>query len=131
MPRSHLLAVVATLGVVTNFNAWAAESLPVESHKVLTAALAVEAAQAAIAACKAQGYNVTVTVADRIGTPKVVIVRAPSIPACSIASSPQGRAAYPSRWAKTRSVESRSAARLAATRTRRAQSPASTRSRTG
>jgi hypothetical protein len=49
MPRSHLLAVVATLGVVTNFNAWAAESLPVESHKVLTAALAVEAAQAAIA----------------------------------------------------------------------------------
>ena len=42
---------------------------------MLTAALAVEAAQAAIAACKAQGYNVTVTVADRIGTPKVVIVR--------------------------------------------------------
>jgi uncharacterized protein GlcG (DUF336 family) len=75
MTRSNLLAVVTTLGVVTNFNAWAAESLPVESHKVLTAALAVEAAQAAIAACKGQGYNVTVTVADRIGTPKVVIVR--------------------------------------------------------
>jgi uncharacterized protein GlcG (DUF336 family) len=37
--------------------------------------LAVEAAQAAIAACKAQGYNVTVTVADRTGMPKVVIVR--------------------------------------------------------
>ncbi len=49
--------------------------MPTETHKVLTAALAVEAAQAAIAACKAQGYNVTVTVADRAGIPKVVIVR--------------------------------------------------------
>jgi uncharacterized protein GlcG (DUF336 family) len=55
--------------------AFAADPLPTESHKVLTAALAVEAAQAAMAACKAQGYNVTVTVADRLGTPKVVIVR--------------------------------------------------------
>jgi uncharacterized protein GlcG (DUF336 family) len=53
--------------------ALAADPLPVESHKVLTAA--VEAAQAAMAACKAQGYNVTVTVADRLGNPKVVIVR--------------------------------------------------------
>jgi uncharacterized protein GlcG (DUF336 family) len=53
----------------------AADTLPTDSHKVLTAALAVEAAQAAIDACKAQGYNVTVTVADRTGTPKVVIVR--------------------------------------------------------
>jgi uncharacterized protein GlcG (DUF336 family) len=34
----------------------------------------VEAAQAAIAACKAQGYNVTVTVADRGGMPVVVLV---------------------------------------------------------
>jgi uncharacterized protein GlcG (DUF336 family) len=28
-----------------------------------------------MATCKAQGYNVTVTVADRLGNPKVVIVR--------------------------------------------------------
>ena len=32
----------------------------------------MEAAQAAIAACKAQGYNVTVTVADRGGMPMAV-----------------------------------------------------------
>jgi uncharacterized protein GlcG (DUF336 family) len=75
MNRANLLTAATALGALTSLNAWAAETLPVESHKVLTAALAVEAAQAAIAACKAQGYNVTVTVADRIGTPKVVIVR--------------------------------------------------------
>ncbi|HEY6259270.1 MAG TPA: heme-binding protein [Xanthobacteraceae bacterium] len=75
MIRSNTLAVAAALAACTGINAWAADPLPVETHKVLTAALAVEAAQAAIAACKAQGYNVTVTVADRLGTPKVVIVR--------------------------------------------------------
>ena len=75
MTRSNAVAATAVLAALTSFNAWAADSLPVETHKVLTAALAVEAAQAAIAACKAQGYNVTVTVADRAGLPKVVIVR--------------------------------------------------------
>jgi uncharacterized protein GlcG (DUF336 family) len=63
------------VAALTGINAWAADPLPTETHKVLTAELAVEAAQAAIAACKAQGYNVTVTVADRMGTPKVMIVR--------------------------------------------------------
>jgi uncharacterized protein GlcG (DUF336 family) len=75
MTRSNAVAATAVLAALTSFNAWAADPLPVETHKVLTAALAVEAAQAAIAACKAQGYNVTVTVADRMGTPKVLIVR--------------------------------------------------------
>ncbi len=75
MIRSNALAATVVLATFTSFNAWAADPLPVETHKVLTAALAVEAAQAAIAACKAQGYNVTVTVADRTGMPKVIIVR--------------------------------------------------------
>jgi uncharacterized protein GlcG (DUF336 family) len=75
MIRPYALAVAAILAVSTGRNVWAADPLPTETHKVLTAALAVEAAQAAIAACKAQGYNVTVTVADRMGTPKVIIVR--------------------------------------------------------
>src|SRR5258708_2190466 len=75
MIRSCALTTTAVFAVLTSINAWAADPLPTESHKVLTAALAVEAAQAAIAACKAQGYNVTVTVADRLGAPKVVIVR--------------------------------------------------------
>jgi uncharacterized protein GlcG (DUF336 family) len=74
MIRSYAIAATAVL-VALGSNARAADPLPTETHKVLTAALAVEAAQAAIAACKAQGYNVTVTVADRMGMPKVVIVR--------------------------------------------------------
>ena len=75
MQRFHALTVAAVLTLSTSVDVWAADPLPTETHKVLTAALAVEAAQAAIAACKAQGYNVTVTVADRAGTPKVIIVR--------------------------------------------------------
>jgi uncharacterized protein GlcG (DUF336 family) len=75
MIRSYAVAAAAVLLALAGGNARAADPLPTESHKVLTAALAVEAAQAAIAACKAQGYNVTVTVADRAGAPTVVIVR--------------------------------------------------------
>lgn len=68
-------ALAAGVALVTGMNAWAADPLPTETHKVLTAALAVEAAQAAIAACKAQGYNVSAAVADRDGMQKVLIVR--------------------------------------------------------
>jgi uncharacterized protein GlcG (DUF336 family) len=75
MIRSSALLAATALATFTGFSAWGADPLPVETHKVLTAALAVEAAQAAMAACKAQGYNVSVTVADRLGTPKVLIVR--------------------------------------------------------
>jgi uncharacterized protein GlcG (DUF336 family) len=75
MIRSYAIAAGAILLALAGPNARAADPLPTETHKVLTAALAVEAAEAAIAACKAQGYNVTVTVADRLGLPKVVIVR--------------------------------------------------------
>ncbi|HLH96124.1 MAG TPA: heme-binding protein [Xanthobacteraceae bacterium] len=75
MLRSCITAATAVTLALGASNAGAADPLPTDSHKVLTAALAVEAAQAAIDHCKAQGYNVTVTVADRNGTPKVVIVR--------------------------------------------------------
>jgi uncharacterized protein GlcG (DUF336 family) len=74
MIRSYALAATAVLAAFTSINARAADPLPTETHKVLTAALAVEAAQAAIATCKAQGYNVTVTIVDRTGTPKLVLV---------------------------------------------------------
>jgi len=75
MIRSCALVAAAGLAVLTTVDTLAADPLPTETHKVLTADLAVEAAQAAMAACKAQGYSVTVTVADRTGMPKVVIVR--------------------------------------------------------
>jgi uncharacterized protein GlcG (DUF336 family) len=75
MIRSHALAAAAGLAALTSVNAWAAaDPLPSESHKVLTAALALEAAQTAVAACKAQGYNVTVTIVDRAGAIKLILV---------------------------------------------------------
>jgi uncharacterized protein GlcG (DUF336 family) len=75
MHRFYALAAAAGLAAFTAGNALAADPLPVESHKVLTVDLALEAATAAIAHCKTQGYAVTVTVADRLGNPKIVIVR--------------------------------------------------------
>jgi len=75
MIRSTALATAAAFAALTGGTAFAADPLPTETHKVLTWELAVEAAQAAIAACKQQGYNVSVTVADRQGNTKVLIVR--------------------------------------------------------
>jgi hypothetical protein len=75
MIRLFTFATAAGFAALTGINAFAADPLPTETHKVLTADLAVEAAQAAIAACKAQGYGVSVVVAGRDGMPKVVIVR--------------------------------------------------------
>jgi uncharacterized protein GlcG (DUF336 family) len=74
MIKSYALAATAVLTAFTSVNAWAADPLPTESHKVLTAALALEAAEAAVAACKQQGYNVTVTIVDRTGGIKLVLV---------------------------------------------------------
>jgi len=74
MIRKLAMAATSILAAFTGFNAWAADPLPTESHKVLTAALALDAAQAAVAACKAQGYNVTVTIVDRTGAIKAILV---------------------------------------------------------
>jgi uncharacterized protein GlcG (DUF336 family) len=73
MIRSYAFGAAALLAALASSSA-RADPLPSETHKVLPAALAVEAAQAAIAHCKAQGYSVTVTVADRTGTPILVLV---------------------------------------------------------
>jgi uncharacterized protein GlcG (DUF336 family) len=78
MIRSYALAAAAGLALFSA-NTWAADPLPTETHKMLTAAVAVEAAQAAMAACKAQGYNVSAAVADRDGTQKVLIARDGSV----------------------------------------------------
>ena len=74
MIRFRTVAAVAAFATVAGGRAMAADPLPTETHKVLTANLAVEAAQAAIAACEAQGYKMTVTIVDRTGAPKVVVV---------------------------------------------------------
>jgi len=74
MIRLRALSAAAVLAALAGNGAWAADPLPNETHKVVTAALAVEAAEAAIAACKARGYNVSVTIADRAGAPTLTLV---------------------------------------------------------
>jgi len=66
---------IATLGIaaVIAVDAQAAEGVLTETRHVLSADLAVEAAQAGIASCKAQGWNVTVTIADRSGAVKIML----------------------------------------------------------
>jgi uncharacterized protein GlcG (DUF336 family) len=71
MIRTTALALMAALA---SFDAMAADPLPTVTYKLLPAALANEAAQAALAACKAQGYNVTVSVVDRLGLQQILIV---------------------------------------------------------
>src|SRR6266849_861636 len=74
MNRSGALAAAIALVVLASQNAWAADPLPSETHKVLPLALAVEAAQAAIAACKQQGYNVAASIVERTGWPQLLLV---------------------------------------------------------
>jgi len=74
MKRSVALALAAGLAGAAPVLAVAADPLPTETHKVLPADLAVEAAQAAIAACKAQGYHESAAIMDRNGMPQVLIV---------------------------------------------------------
>src|SRR3984893_3477807 len=69
MLRFHALAVIALTGI----SAAAADPLPTETFKVLPLTLAVEAAQAAIAACKADGFAVTAAVVDRAGNLQVLL----------------------------------------------------------
>jgi uncharacterized protein GlcG (DUF336 family) len=47
---------------------------PRYSFKILPAALAVEAAEAAIASCKGQGYNTSVAIVDRAGDLRLLLV---------------------------------------------------------
>jgi uncharacterized protein GlcG (DUF336 family) len=74
MIRSCALAPIATFALLTSINVVPAEPLPTETFKVLPVALAVEAAQAAIAACQTQGYTISVSIVDRAGNPKLLLV---------------------------------------------------------
>ena len=72
MTRFSVIAAAGLLPLV-GLPAVAAD-LPSETHKMLPMSLAVEAAQAGIAACKEHGWNVSVTVADRSGDIRVMIM---------------------------------------------------------
>ena len=74
MIRFCASAPVACIVLLTSINVVPAEPLPTETFKILPAALAVEAAQAALAACKTQGYTISVSIVDRAGNPKLLLV---------------------------------------------------------
>jgi uncharacterized protein GlcG (DUF336 family) len=73
MIRCSALAVAASFCALTTTTALA-QGLPTVTYKLLPAALSIEAAEAALAACKAQGYNVSVSVVDRLGLQQILIV---------------------------------------------------------
>ena len=74
MIKSLALAVIVSLSMLSRLGVAAADPLPTETFKVLPITLAVEAAEAAIASCKAQGYSVTAAIVDRAGNLKVLLV---------------------------------------------------------
>ena len=74
MIRSCALAAISGIALFSSISFAHAEPLPTETFKILPAALAVEAAQAAIASCKAQGYTVSVAIVDRAGNLKLLLV---------------------------------------------------------
>jgi uncharacterized protein GlcG (DUF336 family) len=74
MIRSCASAAIAGIALFSSISVVPAEPLPTETFKILPAALAVEAAQAAIAACKTQGYNISVAIVDRAGNLKLLLV---------------------------------------------------------
>ena len=68
MIRSWTLAAIAGgLAACSSIDAVAADPLPTQTFKILPVTLAVEAAEAAIASCKGQGYTITITIVDRAG----------------------------------------------------------------
>jgi uncharacterized protein GlcG (DUF336 family) len=74
MIRYSMPAAAAAIALLAPIQAGAVDPLPTETHKVIPIALAFEAAQAAMAQCKTQGYNVTVTIADWNGQVKLLAV---------------------------------------------------------
>jgi uncharacterized protein GlcG (DUF336 family) len=74
MINFHAIAVIVSLSTLSHLGVAAADPLPTETFKVLPLPLAVEAAEAAIASCKAQGYSVTAAIVDRAGNLKVLLV---------------------------------------------------------
>jgi uncharacterized protein GlcG (DUF336 family) len=75
MIRSWTLAAIAGgLAACSSIDAVAADPLPTQTFKILPVTLAVEAAEAAMASCKGQGYTITVTIVDRAGDLKLVLV---------------------------------------------------------
>lgn len=74
MTKFHVLVALAGVMTLSGIGGAVSDPLPTETFKVLPLTLAVEAADAAIASCKAQGYNTTAAIVDRAGNIKAILV---------------------------------------------------------
>ena len=74
MTRFHVRVAIAGGMILSGITGAASDPLPTETFKVLPLTLALEAAEAAIASCKAQGYNTSIAIVDRAGLIKVHLV---------------------------------------------------------
>src|SRR4051794_24677102 len=74
MSRFHVFLAMTGVMTLGGIAGAASQPLPTETFKVLPLAPAIEAAEAAMAACKAQGYIVAVAIVDRAGNIKVALV---------------------------------------------------------
>lgn len=73
MMRSMYMAI-AGMALLGGSGSAASQPLPTVTYRFLPLGLAVEAAQAAIATCKAEGHNIAVTIVDRGGNLKLAFV---------------------------------------------------------
>jgi uncharacterized protein GlcG (DUF336 family) len=69
----RLGAAIAGVMIMAGVGGAVAQPLPTVTTKYLPLDLAIEAARAAMAACKAQGYDVSVTIVDRAGNLKLAM----------------------------------------------------------
>jgi len=74
MTRLHMRVAIAGFMTLSGIAGATSDPLPTETFKVLPLTLAIEAAEAAIASCKAQGYNTSAAIVDRAGNIKVLLV---------------------------------------------------------
>ncbi len=65
--------IAATVAAILTSLSVVAEEEALLSYKMLSPATALELAQATLAACRKQGYQISVAVVDRSGTPQVML----------------------------------------------------------
>jgi uncharacterized protein GlcG (DUF336 family) len=95
-------AVVAGLAACSSVDAMAADPLLTETFKILPVTLAIEAAEAAMASCRGQGYNISVAIVDRAGDLRLLVV---GEGASSLSRALSRRKAYTSAMRRTTTAD--------------------------
>lgn len=71
--KARSLVILATAALAAVPAAFAQQPAPLVAERTLSASLALEAAEAAIAACRAQGYGISVAIVDRSGNLRLAV----------------------------------------------------------